>query len=226
MFERYTETARRAIFFARYAASEFGAECIETEHLLLGVLRADEPFVAGFLSAGDSVEALRQDIAKKTRQGEKRMPISMDLPLSDESKHVLAHAAEESEKLSHREITTLHLILGLFRVGNCLGAVVLVEHGISPSIIKKEFHDDDSVNSVTRKDGFVPDAETARRIAEAVWLPVFGQKVVEKQRPFQVELQYNIWVVKGTPKRKPKSGVMFARISKADGSIIGLGQAQ
>ena len=41
MFERYTEKARRVIFFARYEASQFGSPCIETEHLLLGLLRAN-----------------------------------------------------------------------------------------------------------------------------------------------------------------------------------------
>ena len=37
MFERYTEKARRVIFFARYEASQFGSPYIETEHLLLGL---------------------------------------------------------------------------------------------------------------------------------------------------------------------------------------------
>lgn len=49
MFERYTETARRTIFFARYEASQFGSACIETEHLLLGLLR-DQVLVGRFLS--------------------------------------------------------------------------------------------------------------------------------------------------------------------------------
>lgn len=43
MFERYTEKARRVIFFARYEASQFGSPFIETEHLLLGLLREDKP---------------------------------------------------------------------------------------------------------------------------------------------------------------------------------------
>jgi ATP-dependent Clp protease ATP-binding subunit ClpC len=45
MFERYTEKARRVIFFARYEASQFGAQWIETEHILLGLLREDKPLV-------------------------------------------------------------------------------------------------------------------------------------------------------------------------------------
>ena len=39
MFERYTEKARRAIFFARHEATQFGSPYIESEHLLLGLLR-------------------------------------------------------------------------------------------------------------------------------------------------------------------------------------------
>jgi ATP-dependent Clp protease ATP-binding subunit ClpC len=42
MFERYTEKARRAIFFARFEASKYGSSSIETEHLLLGLLREDQ----------------------------------------------------------------------------------------------------------------------------------------------------------------------------------------
>ena len=42
MFERYTEKARRVIFFARYEASQFGAHAIEPEHVLLGLLREDK----------------------------------------------------------------------------------------------------------------------------------------------------------------------------------------
>ena len=38
MFERYTERARRVIFFARYEASQLGSSSIETEHLLLGLI--------------------------------------------------------------------------------------------------------------------------------------------------------------------------------------------
>ncbi|PYS55657.1 MAG: hypothetical protein DMF76_25720, partial [Acidobacteria bacterium] len=49
MFERYTEIARRTIFFARYEASQFGASTIAPEHLLLGLSREDKPLFARFL---------------------------------------------------------------------------------------------------------------------------------------------------------------------------------
>jgi ATP-dependent Clp protease ATP-binding subunit ClpC len=48
MFERYTEKAKRTIFFARYEASQFGSPYIETEHLLLGLLREDKALTHRF----------------------------------------------------------------------------------------------------------------------------------------------------------------------------------
>jgi ATP-dependent Clp protease ATP-binding subunit ClpC len=42
MFERYTEKARRVVFFARYEAGQFGSQAIEPEHILLGLLREDK----------------------------------------------------------------------------------------------------------------------------------------------------------------------------------------
>ncbi len=53
MFEKYTEKARRVIFFARYEASQFGQPHIETEHLLLGLLREDKALTNRFLRPGN-----------------------------------------------------------------------------------------------------------------------------------------------------------------------------
>jgi len=61
MFERYTEKARRIVFFARYEASEFGSPTIETEHLLLGILREDKALANHFLPSNHSVASIRQE---------------------------------------------------------------------------------------------------------------------------------------------------------------------
>ncbi|MCL4810654.1 MAG: hypothetical protein KJ062_23080, partial [Thermoanaerobaculia bacterium] len=42
MFEKYNEKARRALFFARYEASKLGSKVIESEHILLGILRVGD----------------------------------------------------------------------------------------------------------------------------------------------------------------------------------------
>jgi hypothetical protein len=111
MFERYTEKARRVIFFARYEASQFGSPYIETEHLLLGLLREDKALTNRFLRSHASVESIRKQIEAHTTIREK-VSTSVDLPLSNECKRVLAYAAEEAERLGHKHIGTEHLAAG------------------------------------------------------------------------------------------------------------------
>src|SRR5438876_8879223 len=95
MFERYTEKARRTIFFGRYEASQFGSPYIETEHLLLGLLREDKALTNRFLRAPDAVESIRKQIEARTVIREK-VSTSVNLPLSNECKRVLAYSAEEA----------------------------------------------------------------------------------------------------------------------------------
>ena len=60
MFERYTEKARRVIFFGRYEASQFGSPYIESEHILLGILREDKAMTRRLLQPHGSVETIRK----------------------------------------------------------------------------------------------------------------------------------------------------------------------
>jgi uncharacterized damage-inducible protein DinB len=129
MFERYTEKARRVIFFARYEASQFGSPYIETEHLLLGILREDKAVTNRFLRSHAAVESIRKQIEDHTTVGEKTST-SVDLPLSNECKRVLAYAAEEAERFSHHNIGTEHLLLGLMREEKCFAAEILRERGL------------------------------------------------------------------------------------------------
>jgi ATP-dependent Clp protease ATP-binding subunit ClpC len=137
MFERYTEKARRVIFFARYEASQFGSPYIETEHLLLGLLREDKALTNRFLRSHASVESIRKQIEGHTTIREK-VSTSVDLPLSNECKRVLAFAAEEAERLSHKHIGTEHLLLGLLREEKCFAAEILHERGLRLSTIREE----------------------------------------------------------------------------------------
>ncbi len=129
MFERYTETARRVIFFARYESSQYGSPYIETEHLLLGILRDDKPLARQCLPAGAG-EAVRKKVNALTRVSEK-VSTSVDLPLSQPSKRVLAYAAEESERLNQKHIGTEHLLIGLLREENETAARILRELGVN-----------------------------------------------------------------------------------------------
>jgi hypothetical protein len=127
MFERYTEKARRVIFFARYEASHFGSPVIDTEHLLLGIMR-ETTQVTRMLPAG-APEAIRAQIDARFEIREK-VSNNVDLPLSNASKRVLAYGAEEAERLNHRHIGSEHLFLGLLREENSLAAKLLEPFGV------------------------------------------------------------------------------------------------
>jgi ATP-dependent Clp protease ATP-binding subunit ClpC len=137
MFERYTEKARRVIFFARYEASQFGLPNIETEHLLLGLLREDKALTNRLFRSHTSVESIRKQIEENTTIREK-VSTSVDLPLSNESKRALAYAAEEAERLGHKHIGTEHLLLGLLREEDCFAAKILKERKVTLETVRDE----------------------------------------------------------------------------------------
>jgi uncharacterized damage-inducible protein DinB len=137
MFERYTEKARRVIFFARYEASTFGSPYIETEHVLLGILREDKALGRRLFRADGAVESIRSQIEGQTTVREK-ISTSVDLPLSNESKRVLAYAAEEAERFLHPHIGTEHLLLGLLREEKCFAAEMLQERGLQLQAVRDE----------------------------------------------------------------------------------------
>jgi ATP-dependent Clp protease ATP-binding subunit ClpC len=135
MFERYTEKARRVIFFARYEASQFGSPYIESEHLLLGIIREDRALTNRFLRSG--VASIRRQVESQTAAREKTST-SVDLPLSNESKRVLAYAGEEAERLAHKYIGTEHLLLGLLREEKCFATQILTERGVQLSEVRED----------------------------------------------------------------------------------------
>ena len=137
MFERYTEKARRVIFFARYEASQLGSPCIETEHLLLGLLREDKALTNRFLRSHASVESIRKQIEENTVVRE-RVSTSVDLPLSNECKRILAYGSEEAERLGHKHIGTEHLLLGILREEGSFAAAILSERGIGLDEVRNE----------------------------------------------------------------------------------------
>jgi ATP-dependent Clp protease ATP-binding subunit ClpC len=137
MFEIYTEKARRLIFFARYEASQFGTPYIETEHLLLGLLREDKALPNRFLGSHDAIESIRKEVKGRTPVREKTST-SIDLPLSQECKRVLGYAAEEAERLSHKHIGMGHLLLGLLREDKSFAAEILRKRGLRLSTIREE----------------------------------------------------------------------------------------
>lgn len=153
MFERYTEKARRVIFFARYEASNYGSKTIAPEHLLLGLVREDKTLANRFFTsrAAFNAEIIRQEIDSRTVRREK-LPQTMELALTPETKRVLVFAFEESERLQNRYIGTEHLLLGLLREERSMAAEILFERGLRLNVVRQEIMNQNGIRAAQKSD--------------------------------------------------------------------------
>ncbi len=138
MFEKYNEKARRALFFARYEASKLGSRVIESEHILLGILREGEDSITELLQRLEiKPEDLRREIEGE-RVFVERISSTAELPLSDESKKILAHASHEAESMAHAAVGSEHLLIGVLRVHGSLAQRILVQYGCTVAKAREE----------------------------------------------------------------------------------------
>ena len=138
MFERYTERARRVLFFARYEASQLGSISIETEHLLLGLIREGKGLTSRICARSHlSLENIRKEIEGRTVFREK-VSTSVEIPFSTETKRVLQQAAEEADRLLHNHIGTEHLLLGILREEHSVAASILSEKGMRLNTVRED----------------------------------------------------------------------------------------
>ncbi len=138
MFEKFNEKARRALFFARYEASKLGSRVIESEHILLGILREGEESVSElFRRFHVKAEEIRREIEGE-RVFVERISSTAELPLSEESKKVLAYAAHEAESMLHPAVGSEHLLVGILRVESCVAMRILTQHGFDVYSLREE----------------------------------------------------------------------------------------
>jgi len=135
MFERYTERARRVIFFARYEASQYGSSTIDSEHILLGLLREDRALLHRFVGPASAGTEIRDEIERVIQRG-KPFATSVEVPLSADSKKILNIAGEEAERLCHKHIGTEHILLAILRRQDSLAAKLLIARGAKADAIR------------------------------------------------------------------------------------------
>ncbi|WP_263377298.1 YbbC/YhhH family protein [Granulicella paludicola] len=68
--------------------------------------------------------------------------------------------------------------------------------------------------------GYVPDERTAVAIAEAVLVPIYGEKTISGEKPFHAKVTGDTWVVNGTLPAGSLGGVATVELSRKDGHII------
>ena len=136
MFERYTEGAKRTVFFARSEAAQLGPDEITPDHLLLGLLHTADHSVSRFIPV-DKAETVRNRIQSHIPL-RPPIPKGKDLPLSKDGKILLANAASEAGGLSHWHIGSEHFLLAILRQKRWFAAKVLREQGLEYSEVRAE----------------------------------------------------------------------------------------
>jgi ATP-dependent Clp protease ATP-binding subunit ClpC len=186
VFEKFTEKARRVMFFARYEASQFGAESIQSGHLLLGLLREAEKTSTQLLDRmGVQTSALRERlIAALTPRDKKITPssTSIDIPMEEEVKRILQHATSESAKLNHKHVGVEHLLLGMLKEEHCLAGRLLREMGADLIAAKEILLEATKEEKIAKKKKEHPLlAEFARNLSEMAERGIFDNLIGRDQ---------------------------------------------
>ncbi|HEY1302010.1 MAG TPA: Clp protease N-terminal domain-containing protein [Vicinamibacterales bacterium] len=125
LFARFTDRAKRATFFSRFEAGEFGHPAIDPEHLLLGVIRARDGLSGRLLSdARFSPDHLRKEVSERRAPGDP-LGFGVMIEFSGATKRVVQLAAAEADQLQHHDIGTVHLLLGLLQDEESLASSIL-----------------------------------------------------------------------------------------------------
>ena len=135
MFERFTDGARRVVVGAQAEARALDHHYIGTEHILLGLLRDRGDPGFQLLQLFDvSVEQIRQRVEEIIGRGSG--PPSGHIPFTPRAKKVLEMSLREALQLGHNYIGTEHILLGLLREGQGVGAQVLAEWGVTVAAVR------------------------------------------------------------------------------------------
>ena len=186
MFEKFTEKARRVMFFARYEASQFGAESIGSGHLLLGLLRESEKTSTQLLERmGVQPSALRERlVAALTPKDRKITPssTSIDIPMEEEVKRILQHATSESTKLNHKHVGAEHLLLGVLKEDASLAGRLLKEGGADLITAKEILLESTKEEKIAKKKKEHPLlSEFARNLSEMAERGIFDNLIGREQ---------------------------------------------
>ncbi len=137
MWQRFTERARRVVFFAQEEAGRLGENYVSTEHLLMGLIREEDTVSSRILGhIGISLEHIRREIERHATLGGGRR--GQDTQLTPSATRVIDLAYDEARQLSNNHIGTEHLLLGLIREGEGLAGRVLAEAGVTLERVREE----------------------------------------------------------------------------------------
>jgi ATP-dependent Clp protease ATP-binding subunit ClpC len=137
VFERFTDRARRVVVLAQEEARLLEHSYIGTEHILLGLIHEGEGVAANALeSLGIPLEGVRKQIEARVGRGHEAA--TGHVPFTPRAKKVLELSLREALQLGHNYIGTEHLLLGVIREGEGVGAQVLQAMGADLDRIRRQ----------------------------------------------------------------------------------------
>ena len=137
MFERFTEKARQVVVLAQDEARALKHNYIGTEHLLLGLLREENGMAARVLAAlGITSQEVRTQVVSLIGRGDE--VATGQIPFTQHAKHTLEQSLREAMAIGHHFIGTEHILLGLARETDGVGARILLELGADGETIRHE----------------------------------------------------------------------------------------
>ncbi len=180
MWQRFTERARKVVFYAQEEAQKFGEGYVSTEHLLLGLVRESDSVAARVLEKlGVSLNRIRAEVEKQLPRGDARP--SQDMTLTPRAKRVIDLAYDEARNLNNNYIGTEHLLLGLIREGDGLAGRVLAKLGVELEKARKEVMALQDNETQTKSGGRTPSASTPGT-TKTQTLDEFGRDLTELAR--------------------------------------------
>ena len=137
MWQRFTERARKAVFYAQEEALELGENLVGPEHLLLGLVREDDNMAARILGRlGVEPGAVRQKVLARLEPGEPGT--GEGLRLTPAAKQVVDWAYEEARHLLDNSIDAEHLLLGMLREPVGIVPEALASLGVTPEGVREQ----------------------------------------------------------------------------------------
>jgi ornithine carbamoyltransferase len=136
MWQRFTERARRIVFYAQEEAGRLAENYVSTEHILLGILRENDSVAARVLDRMNmSMDVIRDRLEKQVTHGDGRL--GQDMQLTPRAKRVIDLAYEEARELNNNYIGSEHMLLGLIKERDGLAGRVLIACGLTLEDMRK-----------------------------------------------------------------------------------------
>ena len=137
MWQRFTERARKVIFYGQEEAQKLGTLEVSPEHILLGLLRESDCVAAiALTNLGVRLEQVRLEVEKQILAPN---PTDTEhMTLTPAANRTIDFSVAEAKALGNNYIGTEHLLLGLLREDEGIAAKALTELGASIEAVRTE----------------------------------------------------------------------------------------